>query len=224
MIRLGNAAVVVMLLSSTSTLFAAETPIPPDLRKIDAKTPKEVQMAIALAAGPPVSAGAGVYVLGPHGYEKVRESSNGFNCVIERQRLDTMEPMCYDAQGTATNLQVTFFVEEERALGKRDGQILETITEGYKSGRFIAPSKPGLVYMLSDYNYTLNPATKQIEHFPAHLMFYAPKLTAKDVGQGPGAPLLTDPGQPDNLMVVAPDAHVHNLHVSAAGTASTPPG
>jgi hypothetical protein len=35
-------------------------------------------------------------------------------------------------------------------------------------------------------------------------MFYAPNLTAKDVGSGPGAPYLVRPGHPDALMIVVP--------------------
>src|SRR5215471_18103475 len=39
------------------------------VRKIDASTPRDVQIAIALSAGPPISDKATVYVLGPQGYE-----------------------------------------------------------------------------------------------------------------------------------------------------------
>src|SRR5262245_29154676 len=87
------------------------------LRTIDAQTPPEVQMALALSAGPPVADEATVYVLGPKGYSKLREGSNGFSCIVQREGLDEIAPQCFDAEGSATTLQVFLFVEEQRALG-----------------------------------------------------------------------------------------------------------
>jgi hypothetical protein len=179
----------------------------PDLgsfRKIDALTPVEVQVALALSAGPPVAAEAGVYVLGPKGYSKVKESSNGFNCLVTRERVDTLEPECFDAEGSATTLRARLFVEEMRVVGKSDPEIERLLAIGYKEGRFLAPQKPGIVYMLSPYNYVHDPGRDQVIHYPGHLMFYAPYATGKDVGSGPGAPYLVNPGRPDALMIVVP--------------------
>src|SRR5215510_15354224 len=74
------------------------------VRKIDAQTPPEVQMALAVAAGPPVADKATVYVLGPKGYSKLREGSNGFSCIVQRERLDESAPQCFDAEGSGTTL------------------------------------------------------------------------------------------------------------------------
>jgi hypothetical protein len=64
--------------------------------------------------------------------------------------------------------------------------------------------------MMSDYNYVFDPDARRVIHFPGHLMFYAPYLTAKDVGSGPGAPYLVRPGHPENVMVVIPaKSHAH---------------
>ena len=174
------------------------------LRKIDAQTPPEVQMALALSAGPPVADNATVYVLGPKGYSKLREGSNGFSCIVQRQRLDEIAPQCFDAEGSATTLQVFLFVEEQRALGVEDAEIQKAVAAGYKAGRFKPPGKPGLVYMLSPYNYLWDPDGKKIVHFPGHLMFYAPYTTSREVGTGPSAPYVVNPGKPDALMIVIP--------------------
>jgi hypothetical protein len=115
-----------------------------------------------------------------------------------------VEPECYDAEGSATTLKVTRFIEAQRAKGVSEEEIEKQVAAGYKSGRFKAPRRPGIVYMLSPYNRVFDPNTKKIVRFPGHLMFYAPYLTAKDVGTGDGAPYLTAPGEPDNLMVVIP--------------------
>src|SRR5262245_63318013 len=69
------------------------------VRKIDAQTPPEVQMALALAAGPPVADKATVYVLGPKGYSKLKEGTNGFSCIVQLERLDEIAPQWFDAEG-----------------------------------------------------------------------------------------------------------------------------
>jgi hypothetical protein len=175
------------------------------VKTVDASTPEPVQVALAESAAPaPVSRDAAVYVIGPRGYRKVRDSRNGFTCVVSRQRRDTLEPECFDAEGTATVLPARLFVEEQRAAGLDDAAIDRQLEEAYRSGRFLAPRKPGLVYMLSDHNYVFDPERKAVVHFPGHLMFYAPYATAKEVGSGPGAPYIVSPGTPHALMIVVP--------------------
>jgi len=174
------------------------------LRTIDAATPRAVQIALAESAGPPVGADAAIYVLGPKGYTRVRDSRNGFTCLVVRERPDTLEPECFDGEGTASVVPVRLFVEEQRAAGTAEPRIQALVEQGYKEGRFVAPRKAGLVYMLSDHNYVFDPERRQVIHFPGHLMFYAPYATQKDVGMGPGAPYIVAPGTPGALMIVVP--------------------
>jgi hypothetical protein len=82
------------------------------------------------------------------------------------------------------------FTEEQRASGTSEIQIKALVEDGYKKGRFKAPGRPGLVYMLSDHNYVFDPKRKAVIHFPGHLMCYAPYATQKDVGSGPGGPYM----------------------------------
>ena len=182
---------------------------PPQLdgiRTVDARTPKSIQVALAESAGPPVAREAAIFVLGPAGYRQVRRGTNGFTCLVSRERPDTVEPECYDAEGTATIVPVRMFVEQRRAAGVREPEIAAQVEQGYASGRFAAPRKPGLVYMLSDHNYVFDPGEKRVIHFPGHLMFYAPYATQKDVGSGPGAPYIVAPGTAHALMIVVPAA------------------
>jgi hypothetical protein len=179
------------------------------VKTIDAHTPAAVQIALAESAGPPVAAGAAIYVLGTKGYTKVRTGKNGFTCLVSRERPDTMEPECFDAVGTASVVPVRLFVEEQRAAGVAEDRIRNQVEEGYRQGRFKAPAKPGLVYMLSAHNYVFDPERRQVIHFPGHLMFYAPYATQKDVGSGPGAPYIVAPGTPHALMIVVPASGAH---------------
>jgi hypothetical protein len=176
-----------------------------DVQHVDASTPRDVQIQLARQAAPPeVGREATIYVLGPKGYEKAVEGKNGFSCIIDREFPDTMEPECFDAEGSRTTLQTRLFTEQARAQGKTQQQIGAEVESGYKSGRFRAPQKPGIVYMLSPHNHVFDPDSKKIIHFPGHLMFYAPYATEKEVGSGPGAPYLDHPGKPDALMIVVP--------------------
>jgi hypothetical protein len=175
------------------------------IKTVDASTPDATQVALAESAGPPpVAKDATILVLGSSGYRKVRDGKNGFTCLVSRERPDTLEPECFDAEGTATIVPARMFIETERAAGTAEAAIQKQLEDGYKSGRFGAPRKPGLVYMLSPHNYVFDPGQKKIVHFPGHLMFYAPYATAKEVGTGPGAPYIVAPGTPHALMIVVP--------------------
>jgi hypothetical protein len=180
------------------------------ITRIDATTPEAVQIALAESAAPPaVALAATIYVIDPSGYRKVREGGNGFTCLVSRQRRDTLEPECFDAEGTATVLPTRLFVESRRASGAGDAAIDAELEEGYRIGRFAPPRKPGIVYMLSPHNFVFDPERGEIIHFPGHLMFYAPYATEKDVGSGPGAPYIVSPGTAHALMIVVPASADH---------------
>jgi hypothetical protein len=179
----------------------------------DASVPRDRQIQLALSAAPAeLASKATVYILGPKGYEKAREGSNGLSCIVERTFDGTVQrsvaPMCYDAEGSRTLLLVLLFTEEMRAQHKSEEQIKADIDTGYKEGRFKAPSKPGVCYMLSSENYLYNPSTKQSGPFPGHLMFYAPYMTPKDLGyeaiSNTMQPYLVEPGKPGAMLVVVP--------------------
>lgn len=177
--------------------------------RFDSAMPRQRQIELAESAAPAeVSSRATIYVLGPHGYQKAREGSNGFSCLVERQYVTTMEPECFDAEGSKTTLLARMRVEELRSQGKPEEAIEAEIEAGYKSGKFIAPRKPGIVYMMSGENWVFDPESKKVIHFPGHLMFYAPFMTPQDLGYEKEAPLpyLVHPGAPDTLMIVVPQS------------------
>jgi len=204
------------LLSSTAAIQAMAQELP---KVYDASMPRERQIALAESAAPAeVSSKATVYILGLKGFEKAREGSNGFTCFVGRHFAKptetTIEPTCFDAEGSRTTWMVEMREEELRSSGKSEAEIEAEIANGYKEGRFKHPSKPGMLYMMSSAN-RLGPTRDHgTVSFPPHLMFYAPNMTTKDIGfdSQPQEDYLgmTHPGAPDNLIVVVP-------------TASTPP-
>jgi hypothetical protein len=202
----------VLVFAVTQSVFAA---VPAKDQTFDASVPRERQIALAMEAAPAeITENATVYILGKTGYEVAKTGTNGFSCLVDREFVTTMEPECYDAEGSATTLKTRLRTEELRAQGKSEEDIQRDIEQGYKEGRFKAPDKPGVVYMLSDKNRVYDPSSKQIINFPGHLMFYAPYMTDKDLGYKSQAslPYLVHPGRPDALMIVAPAqsaAHDH---------------
>src|SRR5437016_13007008 len=63
---------------------------------------KEIETALS-SAPPEVRARAGVYVPEERGFVKVRESQNGFNCIIER-RANNISPRGNDADVPGSTL------------------------------------------------------------------------------------------------------------------------
>lgn len=201
---------IALLSSSTAALEEPKNP-PKEVHLVTASTPRERQIELALSAAPAeVSSNAAVYVLASKGYEKSREGTNGFSCLIERSFAGTTQtssaPACFDAEGSRTIMLIYLRKEELRAEGKPEAEIKDDIANGYKDGRFKVPG-PGFLYMMSDENYVYDSETKQSGFVPPHLMFYAPYKTATDVGYesiSPGMmPYLTEAGKPWALIVVA---------------------
>lgn len=199
----------VFLSINLAVLAQSQTPKP----AYDFSLPREERIKLAESAAPPeISGKATVHVLERTGYVKVREGTNGFSCLVDRQTPFNLEPTCFDAEGSATTLPTRIYVEEQRAKGKSEDEIKAGIEQGYKTGKFKAPGKPGIVYMMSEHVYLFFPGVADLVHAPAHLMFYAPYATEKDIGSPPaaaGMPRLIRPGQPDAYIIVIPVQHKH---------------
>jgi len=177
---------------------------------------REEKIRLAKSAAPPeISDKATVYVLERTGYVKVQDGTNGFSCFVDRQTPLNMEPTCFDAEGSGSTLLARLYAEEERAKGRSEEQIKAGIEEGYRTERFHAPKKAGIVYMMSDSVYLFIPGRDQLVHAPPHLMFYAPYATDKDIGAPPAAanmPHLIRAGQPDAVVIVIPRAEKDAAH------------
>lgn|ERR1700675_188433 len=177
----------------------------------DFSLPREERIKLAESAAPPeISGKATVYLLEKTGYLKVREGTNRFSCFVDRQTPLNLEPTCFDAEGSASTLPTRLFAEEQRVKGNSEEQINAAIEEGYKTGKFHAPRKPGIVYMMSGSVYLYISENNQIVHVPPHLMFYAPYATDKDIGSpppSPDMPHLIRGGKPDAYIIVVPGGH-----------------
>src|SRR5271166_4828829 len=110
----------IALLPSTAAIQTLAQELP---KVYDASVPRERQIALAESAAPAgVSSKASVYILGPKGFEKVREGTNGFTCFVGRHFAKpaetTVEPVCFDAEGSRTTFIVRLREEELRSSGR----------------------------------------------------------------------------------------------------------
>jgi hypothetical protein len=180
---------------------------------------RDQEIALALSAAPPgVAAKAGVYVLEKSGYVKVRDSQNGFVCIVDHRIPNATEPQCPDEEGAKAFLPRFLLVAELRARGKSEPEIRQAVRDGFGKGTLRPPSRPGVNYMLSTKNVVTIDEEKGIAvPFPPHLMFYAPYLTNAALGSdgSPQSPLfVVDEGTPHALMIVPAAGGASHSHAS----------
>jgi hypothetical protein len=150
--------------------------------------PENQEIQLALEAGPEhVREAATVYVFGKDGYRKVRNGTNGFTCMVNRdgnQKGDNdLKPTCWDAEGSRTIVPIMLRVGELIARSASAGEIEREIEAGFAAGKFSSPQKTGIAYMLAG-DIQFDPQTQRITNvlFPPHYMIYSPGITNADIG------------------------------------------
>lgn len=179
-----------------------------------AELPAEEEVALAASAAPgPLRAGAGLYRLGAAGYERVRVSRNGFNCLVGRDPDLGIGPVCYDREGSATVMQAELLRGALLRRGLGETEIARQIAARYRDGRLRAPRHAGIAYMLShDFSRYDARQGRRTCVYPPHVMIYAPYRTNEQIGNGPGdmgsmtRPWILHEGAPDAYIIV-PMAH-----------------
>jgi hypothetical protein len=179
--------------------------------------PQDREMAIALSAAPEhLRDAASVYVLQQQGFVLVRKGTNGFTCIVNRDHPLNQKPTCYDAEGSETILPKVLRFGELLMKGVPLEKIKSEIADGFRSGKFISPRRPGVAYMLSGDIKNYNASTGKVESFPPHVMFYAPNLTNEDIGSDgkfePGLPSIAYQG-PQGYMIVVLGNNPHPAFV-----------
>ncbi len=157
------------------------------------RMPTDLETAFALSSLPPhLRDAATVYLLDPDkGYYIARQGTNGFSAFVNRTEWEWAEfvqddyaAISYDEEGTKTYMPVFLDVAAMRASGKyRPSQIRDFIIKGVKDGKYKAPSRTGVSYMLSPLLRAHPGQEKEIVNMVMpHYMFYAPRVDNKDIG------------------------------------------
>lgn len=192
----------------STVLFAlAISAATPPTSVVEFSAVEEAQLALS-AAPAHLKAGAGVYRLASNGYEAVRPSSNGYNCLVARGPNRATAPLCFDHEGSETTLKQELLRGRWIRQGKNDDEIEKLTKEAYDRGELIAPRRAGIAYMLSTHFAQINPKTGKTECvFPPHVMIYAPYLKNTDVGSeeqfgSTEVPWVHNEGRPDAYILV----------------------
>src|SRR5882672_5073239 len=147
--RIGVAVSLIVMLGSPA--FAQQT-APADQPVL----PRDLEIELALNAAPKhLREGAAVLVLDSTGYVKAREGTNAFTCVVSRRGGDVF-PVCWDAEGARSLLPVEIDDARLRLGGSTIADIERAVADGFKSGRYKAPSRTGVAYMLSPVRYRID--------------------------------------------------------------------
>jgi hypothetical protein len=188
------------ILTLSTPALASDTPaVPPDHPLF----PRDLEIELALSAAPAhLRDGAAVWVLDSHGYVKARDGRNAFSCIVSRRGGDLF-PVCWDAEGAKALMPIDIADGAMRLGGATNAAIEKKIAEGFADGRFRAPAKPGLAYMLSPLRYKIDESGAVTRSNPnPHVMFYGPGLTDADVGGVRGSVLFMNKVGPDGMIIV----------------------
>lgn len=156
------------------------------------RMPESLEVRFALSASPPHARDAAtVYVLDPaKGYVLARQGSNGVSCIVVRSdwqwgdqpfHNDIFWPVCYDAEGSRTLLQDYLYAAELRARGMDAKQVNHEVTKRFGTAAAPNPSRVGVAYMIAPIMRGFIHSGVATMNMP-HYMFYAPKVTDKDIG------------------------------------------
>ncbi len=173
--------------------------------------PREREIKLARSAAPDaVSKDATVMVFTGRGFEVAAKGTNGVTCVVNRSYPRSLEPHCFDAEGSATVLPMELRRTELLREGKSAESIDREIAAGLMSGKYRLPRRPAMSYMMSAEQVLYDDSGKNVGNWKPHLMIYYPHLASADFGIGAGAsletPVVVDPGTPvANIMIVVPE-------------------
>jgi hypothetical protein len=173
--------------------------------------PRAQEVALARSAAPAeISLEATVLVLvRGTGYEVAAEGTNGVTCLVSRTWPESIEPHCFDREGSRTILPVHVRQAELRELGWSKEAIEQDVADGFRTGLFTPPRRPAMSWMMSAGQVLVNDAGRVVGAWKPHLMIYYPYMTEADLGitgdPPEDGPMLDDPGRPtSNVIVIMP--------------------
>lgn len=143
----------------------------------------DCEISVALSAAPMrLRADASVYALQDGAYHKVKEGTGPLTCVVERNHLESVIPQCMDKAGVDSVLPAII----DRSLMAVKGASIEEIeaanAQKTENGEYKGAARPGLSYMMSNYNYIFVASAGKVMKVPSHVMFYAPGVSNDDIG------------------------------------------
>jgi hypothetical protein len=144
-------------------------------------------IALAVTAAPAsLSGAASVYLWRNGDYVKVRDGTNGFACLIQRDSRGTVAPMCFDPEGTRTLMQEIMLQARLQSRGLTNETVQHEIDAAYAKGTLQHADHGGMIYMMSSKQ--LLPSSKeanaQLSAWHPHVMIFIPHATQEQFALG----------------------------------------
>lgn len=169
---------------------------------------RSTEVRLALSAAPAIVSGeATVLVWTGSGFVVEREGSNGVTCYVARSWPESLEPHCFDAEGSRTILPIHLHQMELWHAGASPEEVDAAVAEGLRNGTLRLPTRPAMSYMMSAGQELISDEGVPAGNWQPHLMIYFPHLSESDLGLGEvpstAAAMVVDPGTPlSNIMIV----------------------
>ena len=147
----------------------------------------QCEQALALSAMPKeLRAQASAYTLEEKGFRKTLSGDGPFTCIVERNHPESIVPQCLDEEGTRVIIPAIIHKSNLAMQGLKPSEIRADFEKRVDKGEYQPPSRIGVNYMTSHYNYIYIQSADRIVHVPPHLMHYAPNMTNEAIGAKPG--------------------------------------
>lgn len=179
MIRRSRRSTIITLMVALAALVPAASSFAQDRMALS----RACEIAVARSALPQrLRADSTVYGLADGSYQKLAEGTGPFTCVVERNHRDSIIPQCMDKAGVDSVLPA-ILDRSRMAVSGADFTTIETENaKRLEAGHYHPAARPGVNYMMSDYNYIYVGSAERVLKVPPHVMFYAPGLTNADIG------------------------------------------
>jgi hypothetical protein len=145
-------------------------------------------VALAVSAAPAtVSAAAAVYLFRTGQFVKVRDGTNGWACLVNRDpRNDSVSPECFDPEGARTLMQEEMMQAQLQARGLSDEAVERELDAAYQRGTLHHADHGAVIYMMSSKQ--LLPPSAQVSRpltaWHPHVMIYIPHATKAQFALG----------------------------------------
>lgn len=188
------------------------------------RLPLAEEIALARSAAPAaVSGSATVLVLeeGAKRWVVAEEGSGGATCYVSRTWQGSLEPHCFDPEGSRTILPIHLRTLEMGHAGASEEEIEQEIRAGVAAGRFRYPSRPAMSWMLSSAQQLVSDEGEPAGAWKPHLMIYWPGLRKADLaaaGEGPPVDesmILVDEGTEEACLIIVYPEFVEPVMASA---------
>jgi hypothetical protein len=165
------------------------------------------EIALARSAAPAaISGNADVWVLRRGGHEKVVTGTSGVACIVQRDHPESLYPICYDAEGARTILQVGLREQRLREQGWTTDRINADVAAAIDRGELNVPSPSALAWMQSPRQVIHAGADgPRVGEWKPHVMVYMPYATEKTTGILPladGDFMIREPGTATAHMII----------------------